>query len=137
MVFWEHEEHKVAHSWLRTLKMWPRNCVWGTRRAQSGLQLVPDIQNVAWEWCSANTKSTKWLTVGSGHSKCCLGVVFWELEEHEVAYSLLRTFKMLPGNGVLATCTIIPDKSCALFEITISSVLAWLHRNEDESHEVR
>ena len=78
VVFWEHQEHKVAHSWLRTLKMWPGNGVLGTRRAQSGLQLDPDIPNVAWEWCSGNTKSRKWPTVCSGHSKYGLGMVFWQ-----------------------------------------------------------
>eukprot|EP00959_Pyramimonas_sp_CCMP1952_P008132 170212-Pyramimonas_sp.AAC.1 len=41
---------------------------------------------LAWEWCSGNTKNTKWFTVGSGHSKRGLGMVFWEDEEHEVAY---------------------------------------------------
>ena len=39
----------------------------------------------------------------SGHSKCGPGMEFWELEEHEVAYSWLRAFKMWPGNGVLGT----------------------------------
>eukprot|EP00959_Pyramimonas_sp_CCMP1952_P176918 3697731-Pyramimonas_sp.AAC.1 len=55
------------------------------------------------EWCYGNTKSTKWLTVGSGHSKCGLGNVFWEHDEHEVACSWLRALKMRPGNGVLGT----------------------------------
>merc|ERR1711920_1131912 len=59
-------------------------------------------QNVAREWSSGNTKNTKWPTVGSGHSKCGPGMEFWELEDHEVAYSWLRAFKMWPGNGVLA-----------------------------------
>eukprot|EP00959_Pyramimonas_sp_CCMP1952_P088148 1844149-Pyramimonas_sp.AAC.1 len=30
-------------------------------------------------------------------------MVFWEHEEHEVAYGWLRAFKMWPGNGVLGT----------------------------------
>ena len=131
-----------------------------TPRTRSGLQFAPDLQNVAWELCFGNTKSTKWLTVGSGHSKCCLGmvfweheehevayswlqafkmppgIVFWEHEEHEVAYSWLRAFKMWPGNGVLARWAMILGKSYTLFEVTIFSVLAWLHRNDDESHEV-
>eukprot|EP00959_Pyramimonas_sp_CCMP1952_P221238 4624887-Pyramimonas_sp.AAC.1 len=34
--------------------MWPGNGVLGTRRTRSGLQLGPDIQNVAWEWRSGN-----------------------------------------------------------------------------------
>ena len=76
--FWEHEEHKVAYTWHRAFKMWPPNCVLGSRRAQSGLQLAPDIQNMAWEWCSGNAKSTKWPTVGIGHLKCGLGIVFWQ-----------------------------------------------------------
>eukprot|EP00959_Pyramimonas_sp_CCMP1952_P296961 6212616-Pyramimonas_sp.AAC.1 len=50
---------------------------------------------------SGNTKNTKWPTVGSRHSKCVLGMVFWDHEEHEVAYSWQRAFKMWPGNGVL------------------------------------
>eukprot|EP00959_Pyramimonas_sp_CCMP1952_P051293 1071885-Pyramimonas_sp.AAC.1 len=45
-----------------------------------------------------NTKNTKWPTGGSGHSTCGLGMVFWENEEHEVACSWLRAFKMWPGN---------------------------------------
>eukprot|EP00959_Pyramimonas_sp_CCMP1952_P010146 212084-Pyramimonas_sp.AAC.1 len=57
---------------------------------------------MAREWCSGNTKKPKWPTVGSGHSKCGPGKVFWEHEQHEVAYSWLRAFKMRPGNGVLA-----------------------------------
>eukprot|EP00959_Pyramimonas_sp_CCMP1952_P148719 3110942-Pyramimonas_sp.AAC.1 len=73
MEFWELEEHEVAYSWFRTLKMWPGNGVLGTRRARSGLQLALDIENVARE------------------------------EEHEVAYSWLRAFKMWPGNTVLGT----------------------------------
>ena len=107
------------------------------------------------------TKSTKWLAVGSGHSKCSLGVRFWdqeeleiayssfgtfkfglgirfwEHEEHEVAYSWPRTLKLLPGNCVLARCAIIPDKSYTRFEVTIFLLLAWLHRNDDESHDAR
>eukprot|EP00959_Pyramimonas_sp_CCMP1952_P460522 9480015-Pyramimonas_sp.AAC.1 len=66
----------------------------------SGLHLAPGIQNVAREYCSGNTKNTKWPTAGSGHSKFCLGMVFWEHEEHEVAYRWLRAFKMWPGSGV-------------------------------------
>eukprot|EP00959_Pyramimonas_sp_CCMP1952_P161093 3368572-Pyramimonas_sp.AAC.1 len=30
-------------------------------------------------------------------------MVFWEHEEHEVAYGWLRAVKMWPGNGVLGT----------------------------------
>eukprot|EP00959_Pyramimonas_sp_CCMP1952_P121223 2534730-Pyramimonas_sp.AAC.1 len=56
--------------------MWPGSGVLGMRRIRSGPQLGPGIQNVAWEWCFGSTKNTKWLTVGSGHSKCGLGVVF-------------------------------------------------------------
>eukprot|EP00959_Pyramimonas_sp_CCMP1952_P238669 4987207-Pyramimonas_sp.AAC.1 len=55
------------------------------------------------EWCSGNTKNTKLPTAGSGHSQTCPGMVFWDHEEHEVAYSWLRAFKMWPGNGVLGT----------------------------------
>ena len=141
--------------------MWPGSCFLGTRRARSGLQLAPDIQNVSWELCFGNTKNTKWPTVRSGPSKCGLGVVFWEHEEHEVAYSWLRAFEMLlgngvlgtrrarsglqlapgiqmrPGNGVMARWVMILEKSYTLFEVTIFSVLAWLHRNDDESREVR
>merc|ERR1712113_664925 len=84
-----------------------QNVAWdsvlGTRRPRSGLQLAPGIQNVAREWSSGNSKNTKWPTVGSGHSKCGPGIEFWELEDHEVAYSWLRAFKMWPGNGVLGT----------------------------------
>ena len=69
MVSWEHEGHKVAYSWLRALRMWPGNGVLPARKAQSVLQLVPGTPNVSWEWCSGNTKSRKWRTVGSGHSK--------------------------------------------------------------------
>ena len=47
-------------------------------KAQHGLELAPGTQDVAWEWCSGNAKSTKWPTVGSGHSRCGLGVVFWQ-----------------------------------------------------------
>ena len=47
-------------------------------KAQNGLELAPGTQDVAWEWCSGNAKSTKWRTVGSGHSRCGLGVVFWQ-----------------------------------------------------------
>eukprot|EP00959_Pyramimonas_sp_CCMP1952_P031493 660630-Pyramimonas_sp.AAC.1 len=61
----------------------PRNGVLGTRRPRSGLQLArlrsglqlaPGIQNVAREWSSGNSKSTKWPTVGSGHSECRPGM---------------------------------------------------------------
>ena len=51
-MFWEHQEHEVAYSWLQAFEMLPGNGVLGTRRARSGLQLAPGIQNVAWEWCS-------------------------------------------------------------------------------------
>ena len=83
--------------------MWPGNGVLGIRRTRSGLQLAPGVQNVAREWSFGNSKNTKWPTIGSGHSKCGPGMEFWELEEHEVAYSWLRAFKMWPGNGVLGT----------------------------------
>eukprot|EP00959_Pyramimonas_sp_CCMP1952_P300246 6280370-Pyramimonas_sp.AAC.1 len=63
--------------------MWPRNGVLGTKRTRGCLQLAPGIQNHAQEWSSGNLKATKWLTVGSGHSKCGPGMEFWELEEHE------------------------------------------------------
>ena len=106
-----HEERELAYSWTRTFTMSPRHGVWGAGRARSGLQLVADTPNVAWEQCHGNTRSTKWRTVGSGHSKCGLGVVFWNHEGHEVAYSWLRAFKMWPGNGVMARRIIIPDKS--------------------------
>ena len=132
-----HEEHELAYSWTRTFTMLPRNGVLGAGRARSSLQLVADTPNVSWEQCYGNTKSTKWRTVGSGHSKCGLGIVFWNHEGHEVAYSWLRACKMWPGNGVLARGIIIPDKSCTLFEVTVFSVLAWLHRNDDDGHEVR
>ena len=65
------------------------------------------------------------------------GMVFWEHEEHKVAYSWLRALTMWPGNGVLARCIVIPDKSFTLSNVMIFSVLAWLGRNEHESHEVR
>eukprot|EP00959_Pyramimonas_sp_CCMP1952_P019385 409616-Pyramimonas_sp.AAC.1 len=42
--------------------MRPGNGVLGTRRARSGLQLVPGIHNVAREWSSGRSKSTKCLT---------------------------------------------------------------------------
>eukprot|EP00959_Pyramimonas_sp_CCMP1952_P332259 6957563-Pyramimonas_sp.AAC.1 len=49
---------------------------------------------MAQDLCSGNTKITKWPTVGSGQSKYGTRVVFREQEEHEVAYILLRAFKM-------------------------------------------
>ena len=61
IVFCEHEEHEVAYSLLQAFKMWSGNGVLETRRARSGLQLVPGIQNVVWEWCFSN--------------KCGLGIV--------------------------------------------------------------
>eukprot|EP00959_Pyramimonas_sp_CCMP1952_P400431 8390579-Pyramimonas_sp.AAC.1 len=66
--------------------MWPGNGVLGARRARSGLELALGIQNVARQWNSGKSKSTKWHTVGSGHPKCGPGMEFWEIEEHEVAY---------------------------------------------------
>eukprot|EP00959_Pyramimonas_sp_CCMP1952_P380538 7972510-Pyramimonas_sp.AAC.1 len=81
--------------------MWPGSRVLGCGRARSGLQLATGIHNVAREWCSGKSKSTKWPIVGSGHPKCGPGVEFWEVEEHQVADSWLRAFKMWPGNGVL------------------------------------
>ena len=63
-VLWEHEDHEVAHSLLRVIKMWPRNGVLRTRRPGSGLQLAPGIQNHAQEWSSGTSKTTKCCTVG-------------------------------------------------------------------------
>eukprot|EP00959_Pyramimonas_sp_CCMP1952_P025141 527479-Pyramimonas_sp.AAC.1 len=57
----------------------------GSGRARSGLQLAPGIQNVAREWCPGKSKRRKWPTVGSWHPKCRPGMVFWEVQEHEVA----------------------------------------------------
>eukprot|EP00959_Pyramimonas_sp_CCMP1952_P436043 9131074-Pyramimonas_sp.AAC.1 len=68
-------------------------------RDRNGLQLAPSIQNVAREWNSGKSKNTKWPIVGSEHPKCGPGMEFWEVVEHEVAYSWLRAFKMWPGNG--------------------------------------
>eukprot|EP00959_Pyramimonas_sp_CCMP1952_P109077 2281285-Pyramimonas_sp.AAC.1 len=48
--------------------------------------VAPGNQHMVQEWCSGNTMNTKWPTICSGHSKCGPGVVFWEHEEHEVAY---------------------------------------------------
>eukprot|EP00959_Pyramimonas_sp_CCMP1952_P126343 2642523-Pyramimonas_sp.AAC.1 len=59
MKFWELEDHEVAYSWLRAPNMWPGNGVLETRRPRSGLQLAPGIQNVAREWSSENSKTTK------------------------------------------------------------------------------
>eukprot|EP00959_Pyramimonas_sp_CCMP1952_P095406 1994912-Pyramimonas_sp.AAC.1 len=76
------------------------------------------------DWCSGNTKNTKWPAVGSGHStcsKCGLEMVFWEDEEHEVTYSWLRAFKMWPGNGVLGTQR---TRSCLQLALGIHNV-AW------------
>eukprot|EP00959_Pyramimonas_sp_CCMP1952_P003160 65399-Pyramimonas_sp.AAC.1 len=56
--------------------MWPGSGVLGRRRIRIGQQLAPGIQHVAWEWCSVCAKNTKWLTVGSRHSKCGLGMLF-------------------------------------------------------------
>eukprot|EP00959_Pyramimonas_sp_CCMP1952_P077283 1615426-Pyramimonas_sp.AAC.1 len=58
---------------------------------------------MAQDWCSGNTKITKWPTNGSGQSKCGTGIMFWERDQHEMAYSWLRVFKMWPGNNVLGT----------------------------------
>eukprot|EP00959_Pyramimonas_sp_CCMP1952_P001081 21449-Pyramimonas_sp.AAC.1 len=58
---------------------------------------------MAQDWCSGNTKITKRPTVGSGQSKHSTGIMFWEHEDHEVAYSWLRAINMWPGNGVLGT----------------------------------
>eukprot|EP00959_Pyramimonas_sp_CCMP1952_P008327 174190-Pyramimonas_sp.AAC.1 len=52
---------------------------------------------MAQDWYSGNTKITKWPTVGNGQSKYGAGEVFWEHEEHEVAYSWLREFKISLG----------------------------------------
>ena len=72
------EDHEEAYSWLRTFRMLPGSGILGTRKTQTGLHLAPGIQNVASEWCFGTAKSTKWPTVGSGHSKCGLGMVFWQ-----------------------------------------------------------
>eukprot|EP00959_Pyramimonas_sp_CCMP1952_P076288 1594099-Pyramimonas_sp.AAC.1 len=61
----------------------PRNGILGPRRPRSGLQLAPGIQNHAQKWNSGNSKTTKWRTVGSEHSKSCPGMEFWEFENHE------------------------------------------------------
>merc|ERR1712060_690273 len=103
MEFWELVDHEVAYSWLRAFKMWPGNGVLGPRRPRSGLQLAPGIQNVARELSSGTSKTTKWPTVGSGHSKSCPGMEFWELEDHEVIYSWLQAFQIMPRNRVLGT----------------------------------
>ena len=63
MEFWELEDHEMAYSWLWASKMWPGNGVLGIRRTRSGLQLAPGIQNVAREWSSGNSKTTKCVTV--------------------------------------------------------------------------
>eukprot|EP00959_Pyramimonas_sp_CCMP1952_P218307 4566161-Pyramimonas_sp.AAC.1 len=55
-------------------------------------------------------QTTKWPRVVSGHPRCGLGVVFWEHEEHNMAYSWLRALTMWPGSGVLARCIVIPGK---------------------------
>eukprot|EP00959_Pyramimonas_sp_CCMP1952_P145058 3037190-Pyramimonas_sp.AAC.1 len=73
--------------------MWPGDGILGTRRTRSGLQLAPGVQNMAREWCSGNTKNTKWPTADSGHSKSCPGIVFWDLEDHEVCNCLLNDFR--------------------------------------------
>eukprot|EP00959_Pyramimonas_sp_CCMP1952_P060852 1271072-Pyramimonas_sp.AAC.1 len=83
--------------------MWPGSRVLGTRRTRRSLQLAPGIQNHAQEWSYGNSKTTKWPTIGSGHSKSCPGMKFLEFENHEVAYSWLRVCKIMPGNGVLGT----------------------------------
>ena len=101
------------------------------------LQVAPGTHDVAWELSSGNTGSTKWPTVGSGHSRYGLGVVFWEHEEHKVVYNWLRALTVWPGNGVLARCIVIPDKSFTFSNVMICCALAWLGRNEHESHEVR
>eukprot|EP00959_Pyramimonas_sp_CCMP1952_P209888 4391408-Pyramimonas_sp.AAC.1 len=49
---------------------------------------------MAQDWCSGNTEITKWPKIGSGQSKYGRGVGFWEHEEHKVAYTWLRAFKM-------------------------------------------
>eukprot|EP00959_Pyramimonas_sp_CCMP1952_P390989 8193692-Pyramimonas_sp.AAC.1 len=57
---------------------------------------------------------------------------FWELEDHEVAYSWLQAFRIIPRNGVLETRGLWPavgsghSKSCPGME-------SW----ELEDHEVR
>eukprot|EP00959_Pyramimonas_sp_CCMP1952_P234413 4898215-Pyramimonas_sp.AAC.1 len=62
MEFWELEEHEVAYSCLRALKIMPRSGVLGTRRPRSGRQLAPGIQNHAQERSAGNSKTTKWPT---------------------------------------------------------------------------
>eukprot|EP00959_Pyramimonas_sp_CCMP1952_P320086 6698696-Pyramimonas_sp.AAC.1 len=63
---------------------------------------------------SNEKQSTKWFRVGSGHPRYGLGVVFWEHEEHNMAYNWPRALTMCPGSGVLARCIVIPDKSFTL-----------------------
>eukprot|EP00959_Pyramimonas_sp_CCMP1952_P154123 3224505-Pyramimonas_sp.AAC.1 len=46
-------------------------------------------------------KDHKWPTLGSGQSEYGTRIMFWDHEEHEVAYSWLRALKMWPGNGGL------------------------------------
>eukprot|EP00959_Pyramimonas_sp_CCMP1952_P166365 3477256-Pyramimonas_sp.AAC.1 len=56
---------------------------------------------MAQDWCSGNTKITKWPTVVFGQTKYGTGMVFWEHEEHEVGYSWLRAIKIWYRSGVL------------------------------------
>ena len=77
MEFWELEEHEVAY-------------------------MAPGIQNVAREWSSGRSKSTKCVTVclkrarfSSGYSECGPGMEFWEVEENEVCDCLLKTSPVL------------------------------------------
>eukprot|EP00959_Pyramimonas_sp_CCMP1952_P431054 9027831-Pyramimonas_sp.AAC.1 len=103
MEFWELEEHEVPYSWLQAFKIMPRNELLATRRPRSCLQMAPGIQHHAQEWSSGKSKTTKWPTFGSGHSKSCPTGEFWELEDHERAYSWLWAFKIMPRTGVLGT----------------------------------
>eukprot|EP00959_Pyramimonas_sp_CCMP1952_P419420 8785093-Pyramimonas_sp.AAC.1 len=70
--------------------MCPRNGVLGSRRPRSGLQVAPGMQNVAREWSSGSSKTTKWRTGGSGHPKCSPGMAFWERQD--------RFFEDVPGD---------------------------------------
>ena len=56
MVLWEHEPPEVAYIWLRTFKISLRSGTLAIRRARSGRQLAPDIQNGDWEWNSGTLR---------------------------------------------------------------------------------
>eukprot|EP00959_Pyramimonas_sp_CCMP1952_P057522 1200860-Pyramimonas_sp.AAC.1 len=73
MEFWELEDHEVAYSWLRAFEIMPGGPgmeVWELEDHEVAYSwLAPGIQNVAWEWSSGSSKTTKWPTVGPGHSE--------------------------------------------------------------------